>query len=123
MTDSLIAELERATEGSVTLDVIIHGRVTDDLKVPIPLEMALRPGRRDMHGRARVGHECGGEAVDGEGAGMTREEWAEFERIKYSDNVQLAMVARCEEQGHEWENCCSVTLQVYQACKWCSTVR
>jgi hypothetical protein len=51
---------------------------------------------------------------------MTREEWAEFERIKHTSDVQLAMRARCEEQGHEWENCASIPVfAVYQACKWC----
>ncbi len=50
---------------------------------------------------------------------MTREEWAEFEKIKHAPDTQLAMRARCEEQGHEFENCCSATMRVYQTCKWC----
>ena len=50
---------------------------------------------------------------------MTREEWKEYERIKFTPSVCLAMKARCEEQGHEWENCASITFQAYTACKWC----
>lgn len=53
---------------------------------------------------------------------MTRDEWAKFERIKQHDDVQFAMRARCEENGHEWENCASPALQIYQACKWCSAI-
>lgn len=34
-----------------------------------------------------------------------------------------AMRARCDEQGHDWENCCSAFLQVYQQCKWCREKR
>lgn len=26
---------------------------------------------------------------------------------------------RCEEEDHDWENCCSIFLKVYQQCKWC----
>lgn len=26
---------------------------------------------------------------------------------------------RCDEQGHVWENCCSIFLQVYVKCKYC----
>lgn len=54
---------------------------------------------------------------------MTRDEWEQYEAIKSDPTVVLAMRARCEEQGHEWENCCSVTFQVYQACKWCGEKR
>ncbi len=36
---------------------------------------------------------------------------------------QDEMRERCEEQGHDWENCCSVILQVYQRCKWCGEIR
>src|SRR5689334_2587127 len=30
-----------------------------------------------------------------------------------------AMRDRCQEQGHQWENCCSFTFRVYMRCKWC----
>jgi hypothetical protein len=50
---------------------------------------------------------------------MTREEWIEFDRIKYTPDVQLAMRARCEEQRHEWENCATIMFEFYTACKWC----
>ncbi len=54
---------------------------------------------------------------------MTREEWSEFEDIKRNGDVLLSMRARCEEQGHEWENCCSIAFQIYMACKWCDERR
>jgi hypothetical protein len=37
--------------------------------------------------------------------------------------VKEAMRERCEEQGHDYENCCSVTFRVYQRCKWCGEER
>jgi hypothetical protein len=33
--------------------------------------------------------------------------------------VKEAMKERCEEQGHDYENCCSVFFRVYMKCKWC----
>ncbi len=54
---------------------------------------------------------------------MTREEWTEFEHIKNNGAVLLAMRARCEEHGHEWENCCSATFNVYMDCKWCGAIK
>ena len=51
---------------------------------------------------------------------MTRDDWEAYESVRYNDDVQLAMAARCEEQGHDWENCASVTFQIYQSCKWCA---
>lgn len=51
---------------------------------------------------------------------MTRDEWAAFEKIQNDANVQLAMRARCEEQGHDWENAMSfMPLRAYMICKWC----
>lgn len=50
---------------------------------------------------------------------MTREEWARAEKLLFLPDVQDAMRARCEEQGHEWENCCTMFMQVYRQCKWC----
>lgn len=38
-------------------------------------------------------------------------------------DVQEAMAARCAEQGHEYENCCSAVFQIYQSCKWCGWIR
>lgn len=55
---------------------------------------------------------------------MTRDDWAEFERIQNDPKVVKAMRARCEEQGHEWENAASfMPLRVYQVCKWCDERR
>jgi hypothetical protein len=61
---------------------------------------------------------------------MTRDEWAQFDRIKNNTDVEFAMRARCEEQGHDWENGAgfrlsggSVVLGVYMTCKWCGTRR
>lgn len=54
---------------------------------------------------------------------MTRDEWSEIERILGKDTVRLAMRGRCEEQGHDWESCCSVVFQIYQQCKWCGATR
>ncbi len=34
-------------------------------------------------------------------------------------DVKEAMRIRCEEDGHDYENCCSFLLQVYRRCKWC----
>jgi len=33
--------------------------------------------------------------------------------------VEELMRARCVEQGHVFENCCSVTFRLYQKCKYC----
>lgn len=38
-------------------------------------------------------------------------------------DVNEAMKERCEEQGHDYENCCSFTFHVYQKCKWCDAER
>jgi hypothetical protein len=54
---------------------------------------------------------------------MTREEWAQYELVQHDPKVLLAMRARCEEQGHEWEHCCSILMQLYQSCKWCKEQR
>jgi hypothetical protein len=54
---------------------------------------------------------------------MRRDEWERFEKIKFNSDVALAMRARCEEQGHEMENCCSSTFQIYEQCKWCGERR
>jgi hypothetical protein len=37
--------------------------------------------------------------------------------------VHQSHAERCREQGHVWENCCSIMFQVYQRCKWCGEVR
>jgi hypothetical protein len=54
---------------------------------------------------------------------MTREDWQYYEKIQNDEKVLFAMRARCEEQGHELENCCSVMFQIYQRCKWCGEKR
>lgn len=52
---------------------------------------------------------------------MTREDWARFERIENDHDVQFVMRARCEEQGHEWENGADLypLPRVFLICKWC----
>jgi len=50
---------------------------------------------------------------------MTREEWKQFEDIRWERNVVLAMRARCEEQGHEYEPGISLLYQRSDICKWC----
>lgn len=51
---------------------------------------------------------------------MTRDEWASIEHTIASDAMtRMTHAGRCEEQGHQWENCLSVMLQTYQRCKWC----
>ena len=37
--------------------------------------------------------------------------------------VQQSQEARCEVQGHDYENCCTVFLQIYAKCKWCGKVK
>ena len=47
----------------------------------------------------------------------------EYEELLRNAKVRKAMTIRCEEQGHDWENACSVFLQFYQECKWCGERR
>jgi hypothetical protein len=54
---------------------------------------------------------------------MTRDDWQRYEKVQNAPDVRLAMQARCEEQGHDWENCCSSMFQIYMACKWCGERR
>lgn len=54
---------------------------------------------------------------------MTRDEWKELEAVLCDPKVILAMRGRCEEQGHQWENCCSITFRIYEQCKWCGAKR
>jgi hypothetical protein len=44
------------------------------------------------------------------------------ELLSRSDVIE-AMKERCEEQGHDYENYCSITFRVYQCCKWCGEER
>lgn len=44
-------------------------------------------------------------------------------KLLQRSDVQELMAERCIEQGHEYENCCSIMLQVYQQCKWCNRRR
>ena len=30
---------------------------------------------------------------------------------------------RCAEDGHHWENCCTIILTIYQRCRWCGAKR
>lgn len=52
------------------------------------------------------------------------EERAEqLRKLLREPDVIQAMKERCDEQGHDYENCCSVMFRVYQRCKWCGRVR
>jgi hypothetical protein len=39
------------------------------------------------------------------------------QRIK--EEIIKAMKERCIEQGHEWENGCTVFFEIVKICKWC----
>ncbi len=54
---------------------------------------------------------------------MTRLTDREYLELMNLPKVLEAMAYRCEEQGHDYENCCSVTFRVYQRCKWCGENR
>ena len=43
--------------------------------------------------------------------------------MKHGWEIEEEMKKRCEEQGHQWENACSILFQVYQVCKWCGAER
>lgn len=52
------------------------------------------------------------------------EERAErLRELLQNNEVREAMRERCDEQGHDFENCCSAWLEVYQRCKWCGQRR
>jgi hypothetical protein len=40
-----------------------------------------------------------------------------------SRETKEAMNDRCQTQGHEFDNCCSMFFRVYQRCKWCGEER
>jgi hypothetical protein len=48
---------------------------------------------------------------------------SDYEVSRASDETKEAMRDRCEEQGHDWQNCCSVFFRVYMRCKWCGEER
>ena len=50
---------------------------------------------------------------------MTRDDWKRYEAIRYKPDVVLAMEARCEEDGHDYENGLTASMQFVQVCKWC----
>ena len=52
-----------------------------------------------------------------------RERAEHLEDLLTKQDVIEAMRERCEEQGHEYENCCSLMFQIYQRCKWCGSER
>ena len=54
---------------------------------------------------------------------MTRDEWEQYERVANRADVRLAMRARCEEQGHEFEGAADAMFRIYQRCKWCGERR
>lgn len=45
------------------------------------------------------------------------------EQLAARKNLRDSHAARCESQGHEWENCCSLWLEIYQCCKWCGATK
>lgn len=52
---------------------------------------------------------------------MTRDEWEYVERVLYKHDVQIAMRARCEEQGHQFDNGADFfpVPKVFSICRWC----
>jgi hypothetical protein len=51
---------------------------------------------------------------------MTREEWKLIEDKLASDHeTRQTHAGRCEEQGHQWDDCMTPFFAVYQQCKWC----
>lgn len=47
----------------------------------------------------------------------------EYDILMNDDKVREAMRYRCEEEQHEYENCASMFMQIYQQCKWCGERR
>lgn len=47
----------------------------------------------------------------------------EYNELMSKEPVRHAMSLRCDEAGHDFENCMSLTFQVYQECKWCGDRR
>ena len=43
----------------------------------------------------------------------------EYEALMNDSKVLEAMAYRCDEQDHQYENCCSITFRIYMRCKWC----
>lgn len=52
---------------------------------------------------------------------MTRDDWKQVESVLNKPDVRLAMVGRCEEEGHVWEPGLTPLYQVVSICKWCQT--
>lgn len=48
---------------------------------------------------------------------------SDYDFARASAETLEAMRDRCDEQDHEWENCCSAVFQIYQRCKWCGETR
>jgi hypothetical protein len=48
---------------------------------------------------------------------------SDYSYTKADEETLDAMRDRCHEQGHDFENCCSAFLSVYQRCKWCGETR
>ena len=59
----------------------------------------------------------------GIGRFMKRLSDREYYTLMNKPDVQEAMRYRCEEEHHDYENCCSAFLHVYQECKWCGARR
>lgn len=44
--------------------------------------------------------------------------------IRKADRETLkAMAFRCEQESHDWVNCASIFLRIYQECRWCGQER
>lgn len=43
----------------------------------------------------------------------------DYDANKASAETLAAMQDRCHEQGHDFQNCCSLLFRVYRKCKWC----
>jgi hypothetical protein len=52
-----------------------------------------------------------------------REQAERLEELLTQRDVRDAMRLRCDANGHEWENGCTVFLQVVKICKWCGERR
>lgn len=48
---------------------------------------------------------------------------SDYDVASASKETREAMADRCAEQGHDFENCCSMLFRVYQKCRWCGAER
>ncbi len=43
---------------------------------------------------------------------------SDYDVSKASEETREAMRDRCEEQGHDWQNCCSAFFQAFLRGRW-----